>query len=141
MKIKRIYVSVISVVIMLGIFLLFIVLVKSSVDFDELDNKTFDTYQLSEELSSIDDGIYFGEYEIFPLSINVHLYIENHELIDVMMHGHSLFFDEEAFEIVDQILINQSLDVNYSEDNVSSEKILILAIINGLEEQFYVESI
>lgn len=141
MKIKRLYASIASVLMMGIIFILFIIFVKSSVDFDALSEMTFDDYELNQELSDIDDGIYFGRHEIFPLSIQVHVYIIDHEISDIVMHGHSLFFDEDAFDITNEIIDLQSFNLEFNQEHDSSEKILVLAIINAIEEELIVESI
>jgi uncharacterized protein with FMN-binding domain len=134
---SKIILATISVVAMLSIFGLFIVFVDSSVDFDALDNITFESL----DLSDTEDGTYLGEYEIFPLSVEIYLVIENHDIKAVEINNNSLFFERDALMIIDEIIINQSFDVEIHEAHEYSEKILILAIINAIDEGILIEEL
>ena len=129
MKSKVIRISIISTIALLFIFLFFIVLVNSSVDFDELNDLTFEM----PDLTNVDDGTYYGTYEMYPMSVDIHLVINDHQITDVIMISHSLFFEEEALNIKNQIINTESFQVDFDENHLYSEKILILAIINAIE--------
>ena len=131
---KHIFISLATVLLMLSIFIFFIVFVHVSVNMDELKTKTFDTYNMEEILSLKDDGTYVGTYDAFPLSVEVEVFIKNHQIDDVMIKNKSLFFNDEAKNIIDSIKENLSIDLTFSEKNEASEKALILAIIDALEE-------
>lgn len=140
MKNKRIFLSLLSVIIMMMIFGSFIIFVKSSVNFDELNRMTFDEYSLNEDLSLMPDGTYEGSYEIFPMSVNIYIDVKDHKIDNILIHRHSLFFNDDAIVIVNQIILSQSINLEFNEEQQSSEKILVLAIINGIEEKVLLES-
>jgi len=131
-KVNRI--SIISTIALLFIFLFFIVLVNSSVDFDELNDLTFEM----PDLTNVDDGTYYGTYEMYPMSVDIHLVINDHQITDVIMISHSLFFEEEALNIKNQIINTESFQVDFDENHLYSEKILILAIINAIETKAFI---
>ncbi|QWB95472.1 hypothetical protein KHQ89_05835 [Mycoplasmatota bacterium] len=140
MKNKNIYLSIISVLIITSIFGLFIVFVKSSVNFDELNQSTFESYDLNEDLLNMTDGTFRGSYEIFPMSVVVDVYIENHKIEDIYIDRQSLFFNKDAENIIPMIISMQSVNVTFNEEQESSEKILVLAIIEALEQKKLIET-
>lgn len=68
---------------MTSIFDLFIVFIKSSVNFDELNQSTSGSYDLNDDLLNMIDGTNRGSYHIFLMSVVINVYIENYQINDI----------------------------------------------------------
>lgn len=132
---KSTYFAIIATLSMLIILMIFIGFVRLSVQFDSLEQIPIHT----PDLSQVENDTYEGHYELFPLSVKVHVVVVDHRFAEIIVVEHSLFFDEQAEEVIDMMIANQSLDVDINEDYKYSEMILQLAIIHAIEELQIVE--
>ncbi len=126
---KSVYFAIIATLFMLIVLMAFIGFVKLSVQFDDLDEIII----VTPDLTFVDDGLYEGTYELFPLSVTVVVTITNHAFEDIEIIHHSLFFNDNVDVMIEQIVNKQSLEVDISEDEAYSERILLLAIMNSFE--------
>ncbi len=122
-------IAIIATLSMLIIFMLFIVFVNLSVKLDALDEIDI----IMPDLTQVPDGTYVGSYEVFPLSVSVEVTVTSQVITMILITESSLFFDQQAEDIISFILQSQTLDIAFSEDYEQSEKILLLAITNALE--------
>lgn len=77
----------------------------------------------------IEDGLYQGNYEIFPVKVSVQLRIQNGELTQISLLEHVNGRGQAAEKIVDDILTGQSLQV----DNISGATVSSVAIKKAIE--------
>lgn len=119
-------IATLSMFIMLMFFIAF---VRLSVIFDDLEEIVVTT----PDLQAVNDGTYLGHYEVFPLSVDIHVTVSNHQFETVLIEHHSLFFDMSAVTMMDDIVLNQQLPNAFTDDNAYSEKILLLAIIDAID--------
>ena len=130
---KHVYTSLATVIGLLTVFILFIIFVHLSVNFDELKETTFEQYHIENTLSTLDDNTYIGTYEVFPLSIDVEVVVTNHQIVDIVITEQSLFFSSEAIHIIEDVKNHQSIiDISFNDSYEASEKLLVLAIIDAL---------
>ena len=84
------------------------------------------------DLMTIDDGEYTGSYEAFPVSVEVKVTVENHTIISIELIKHDEGQGEAAEGIIDDVLAEQSLDVDIITGATYSSKVILLAIHDAL---------
>ncbi|SHE86084.1 FMN-binding protein [Alkalibacter saccharofermentans] len=64
------------------------------------------------DLTQVNDGIYFGSHDAFPISVEVEVEVSNHKIdkIEILKHDNGQGKDAES--IVEDIVNSQSLDVD-----------------------------
>ncbi len=134
---KSVFFSIIATLSMLIVLMLFIAFIEISVQLDALD----DIDIISPDLAIVSDGTYIGHYEIFPLSVEVEVTLIDHHYTEIVIVGHSIFFDQNASLMITHILSIQDLDIELTDEREDSEKILLLAIMDAIENQDSVDMI
>ncbi|MCR1897459.1 FMN-binding protein [Irregularibacter muris] len=86
------------------------------------------------ELSSIDDGIYMGEYILSPVKVIVQVQIKNHKIHEIKILEHQNGFGEKAEIINDRVMEKQTLEVDVVSGATVSSKVMLKAIENALSK-------
>ncbi len=84
------------------------------------------------DFSEVADGIYQGEYEVFPVSVVVNIAVFNGEITEINILEHQHGRGEAAEVIVDDIIEAQSLQVDTISGATSSSKVILKAIESAI---------
>ena len=84
------------------------------------------------DLSQISDGIYEGSYSVFPVSVEVKVTVENNIITDIEIIKHDTGQGQSAEAIIDDVLLEQSIDVDIIQGATYSSKVILLAIKDAL---------
>lgn len=84
------------------------------------------------DLSKIEDGIYTGSYQVFPVSAKVAVTVENHQITAIDLIEHKNGQGAAAESIPESVLEKQSLNVDIVSGATYSSKVILLAIENAL---------
>ena len=79
-------------------------------------------------LSEISDGKYIGEYPVPPVFVKVEVTVEHHQITDVDILRHENGLGSPAESVVDDVIQNQSLDVDAISGATVSSKCILKAI-------------
>lgn len=123
--------GIIFVIIVLIIFVLIVGYIKVQSDLKELTALEIQDV----DLSQIEDGYYEGSYNVFPIAVEVNVYVKNHEIIDIKILKHTNGQGGSAEKITEHIMKLQSLDVDAISGATYSSKIIIKAVENALEKE------
>ncbi len=79
-------------------------------------------------LAEVNDGKYNGSYQAFPVSAEVTVTVENHHItgIELVEHNHGQGAPGE--KVIDQVLQDQTLQVDLVSGATYSSKVILLAI-------------
>lgn len=84
-------------------------------------------------LSNISDGNYIGEYSITPVYVKVEVTVENHIFTNINILEHDNGLGSSAESITNDIIQNQSLNVDAVSGATVSSKCILKAIENAIE--------
>src|SRR5690554_442086 len=65
------------------------------------------------DLTSIDDGTYLGEYTIPLISVKVEVTVLDHQITDIVILEHKNGQGEDGELIIDDVILEQSIEINY----------------------------
>ncbi len=85
------------------------------------------------DLSLVEDGTYTGEYGQFPVSVVVEVEVVNHEIISLEILKHDNGQGGPAEAILNDVIEQQSIDVDTIAGATYSSKVILLAIKDALE--------
>ena len=114
--------------------LLLIAFVVVQVISNQIVNKANSISINSVDLTEIKNGDYTGEYSVSPVYVKVKVVVQNHQIKDIDILKHSNGFGSSAENIVDDIISNQSLDVDAVSGATVSSKCILKAIENAVEK-------
>ncbi len=117
------------IVIVLIIFVMIGAFIKAQSNLKKLASIEISDVNLSE----IEDGYYEGSYNVFPISVDVSVFVKNHELKDIRIIKHDNGQGSSAEKITELILKSQSLNVDIISGATYSSKVIIKAVENALE--------
>lgn len=85
-------------------------------------------------LEEIADGTYNGKYKSLPIIVEVNVTVKNHKItkIDIIKHQNGKGEDAEA--IIDNVIEEQSLEVDAITGATYSSKVILLAIQDALKK-------
>ena len=84
------------------------------------------------DLTSAEDGDYFGSYSAFPVSAEVNVTIKNHAIIEIELIKHNNGQGKRAEIIPDKVTDAQSLTVDSISGATYSSKVILKAIQDAL---------
>jgi len=84
------------------------------------------------DLSLIEDGVYEGHYDAFPIEVTLYVTIEDHVITQIQITEHNSGRGGPAEVIVDDVISNQSLDVDLISGASYSSQVILLAIKDAL---------
>lgn len=84
-------------------------------------------------LSNLEDGKYIGEYSIKPVYAKVEVTIEDEKITHIQLLQHDQGLGSEAEAILDDVIAEQSLEVDAISGATVSSKCILKAIEDALE--------
>jgi len=124
-KIKKIgIVTGVLCLIIVGIFVAFDLYSKTVSN--NVDIQTTDA-------SGVPDGVYTGSYEIAPVKVSVQVTVAEEMITDISILEHQTGLGSKAEAIIDQVIQNQSLEVDAVSGATTSSKTILKAIENALQ--------
>lgn len=85
------------------------------------------------DLSDIQDGNYIGKYWIVPVYVQIELSINNHQITDITILQHNNGLGSAAESIVNDVIEEQSLDIDAVSGATVSSKCILKTIENAIE--------
>ena len=124
---KKILMGVGLVVLVIGIG----VTVFVSLSQDSL-NQLVKTPITDVDLQTIADGTYDGSYSAFPVTVQLKVTVKDHAITDIVIVKHDNGQGKPAEAILEDILEEQSLEVDVISGATYSSKVILLAIKTAL---------
>jgi uncharacterized protein with FMN-binding domain len=87
------------------------------------------------DIENKDDGIYRGEYKINPVKVVVDVVMMNGNIREIKIIEHICGLGKKAEKIIEQIVDNQTLEVDTVTGATVSSKVILKAIENALEQR------
>lgn len=87
------------------------------------------------QLSSISDGEYNGVYQSFPIDVEVNVIVLDHKITKIDLIKHVTGQGQSAEEILDDVVKQNSIDVDVISGATYSSKVILQAISNALNRQ------
>ena len=87
------------------------------------------------DLFEITDGKYIGEYSVLPVHVRIEVTVEHHQITDVDILQQENGLDSPAERIIDDVIKNQSLDVDVMSGVTVSSKCILKSIENALNRE------
>lgn len=85
------------------------------------------------DLSGIQDGDYIGEYSITPVHVKVEVSVINHQITNIAILQHDNGLGSKAESIVNDVVKEQSLDVDAVSGATVSSKCILKAVEKAIE--------
>ena len=89
------------------------------------------------DISGIQDGVYNGVFETPALSAEVDVIVEDHRIIEILINNHNHGRGADAERITEEVIINQSVEVDAISGATNSSLVILKAIQNALESGTY----
>lgn len=86
-------------------------------------------------LSDIQDGDYIGEYSITPVHVKVEVSVSDHQITNIAILQHDNGLGSKAESIVNDVVKEQSLDVDAVSGATVSSKCILKAVENAIENK------
>lgn len=83
-------------------------------------------------LDTIDDGIYEGNYSVFPITVKLNVAVKGHKITEILILEHINGQGGKAEAITDQVIEKQSLQVDIISGATYSSKVILRALSNAL---------
>lgn len=84
------------------------------------------------DLMQLEDGTYFGSYESLVIKVSVEVTIQNHVMTDIVILEHQNGQGDDAEMIIDDVILEQSMDIDLISGATYSSRAILLAISNAL---------
>ncbi|MDD3959794.1 MAG: FMN-binding protein [Oscillospiraceae bacterium] len=85
------------------------------------------------DLSAVPDGTYEGSYDRFPVSVTVEVTVRDGKIGDIILVRHVNGQGQTAEAIVDEVIKQQTLQVDAVSGATYSSKVILLAIDDALK--------
>lgn len=119
------YILVFVAVIIAGGFLIYN---RLSENLDKLVQEPVGNISLEE----IDDGNYEGDYKAFPVTVKLNVEVKDHKMTRIAILKHDNGKGKKAEEITDEIIDEQSLDVDIVSGATYSSMVILKAVEDAL---------
>lgn len=87
------------------------------------------------QLSSVSDGEYKGTYQSFPIDVEVNVTVVNHKITTIDLIKHVTGQGQSAEGILDEVVKQNSIDVDVISGATYSSKVILQAISNALNNK------
>lgn len=87
------------------------------------------------DISKVGDGKYTGSYQVFPISVEVKVTINNHQITGVDLLKHQNGQGAPAETILDKVVEAQTLQVDIVSGATYSSIVILRAIENSLKNE------
>lgn len=88
---------------------------------------------LSPNLANISDGMYVGEYSVTHVRVKVEVLVTEHKITDIKIIEHENGLGSKAEKIVNDVISEQSLEVDAVSGATVSSKCILKAVENAIE--------
>ncbi len=85
------------------------------------------------DLQNVQDGNYTGEYSIVPVHVKVEVSVSNHQITNISILQHDNGLGSTAESIINDVMEEQSLDVDAVSGATVSSKCILKAVENAIE--------
>lgn len=85
------------------------------------------------DLSNIQDGDYIGEYSITPVHVKAEISVSNHQIANITILQHDNGLGNAAESIVNDVVEEQSLDVDAVSGATVSSKCILKAVESAIQ--------
>ena len=85
------------------------------------------------DLLNVQDGNYIGEYSITPLHVKVEVSVSNHRITNITILQHDNGLGSTAESIVNDVMEEQSLEIDAVSGATVSSKCILKAVENAIE--------
>lgn len=127
-KKKKIYLILFCMVVLITAFVSYVI-IETQDNLNYLVNMPIEDINLQH----LEDGSYTGEYEMFPVSVILEVVVVNHEITQINILKHSNGQGEPAEIIINDVMMNQTLEVDSISGATFSSRVILLAIKDALE--------
>lgn len=86
-------------------------------------------------ITEIDDGIYQGKYEVFPVSVELNVEVKDHQIIEIDILKHDNGQGKPAESIINSVIEQNSIDVDVISGASYSSRTILQAISNALNQK------
>lgn len=86
-------------------------------------------------ITEIDDGIYRGKYEVFPVSVELNVEVKDHQIIEIDILKHDNGQGKPAESIINSVIEQNSIDVDVISGASYSSRTILQAISNALNQK------
>lgn len=86
-------------------------------------------------ITEIDDGIYQGKYEVFPVSVELNVEVKDHQIIEIDILKHDNGQGKPAELIINSVIEQNSIDVDVISGASYSSRTILQAISNALNQK------
>lgn len=126
-RLKRIFKVITLIVLVMFVFIAgFTVITQNKL------NKLVEMPISNVALETIDDGIYEGNYNVFPVTVKLNVTVKGHEITEILILEHINGQGGKAEAIADQVIEKQSLQVDIVSGATYSSKVILKALENAL---------
>ncbi len=84
------------------------------------------------DLEQIEDGAYTGNYRVFPITVEVQVTVEEHQIIAINLIKHQNGQGKPAEAIIGKVVESQTLQIDSIAGATYSSKVILKAIENAL---------
>jgi uncharacterized protein with FMN-binding domain len=84
------------------------------------------------DLMQLKDGTYFGSYDSLVIKVSVEVTIQNHVITDIVILEHQNGQGDDAEIIIDDVILEQSMDIDLISGATYSSRAILLAIGDAL---------
>ena len=85
------------------------------------------------DLTSIEDGTYLGQYAIPLISVKVEVTVLDHQITNIVILEHKNGQGEDGELIINDVILEQSIEIDYIVGATYSSKAILLAIGDALK--------
>jgi len=126
---KRIFKMIILIVLVIAVFIAgFTVYTQGNL------NKLVEMSIPNIALDTIDDGVYEGDYSVFPITVKLNVAVKGHKITEILILEHVNGQGGKAEAIADQVIEKQSLQVDIISGATYSSKVILKALESALTE-------
>lgn len=116
------------VIIIIGVISIVLVINQMNDGLETLEAEEIPTI----DLTTIEDGTYLGSYSVPLISVEVEVTIDNHEITKIVILKHENGQGEEGETIIEDVILEQSIDIDFIAGATYSSKAILLAIGDAL---------
>lgn len=127
-KKTKIILLIILCIVVLGYIVMEISMSKIEKNLEGLKNTSIANI----DISKLDDGVYQGEYEMFPIKVLLEVTIDNQKITNIEIIEHQNGKGGNAEAITNDVIEEQSLQVDTISGATYSSKAILKAIENAL---------
>ncbi len=127
----KIFVTILVILMLMGLGIVYFIQ-KTETSLSELESLQIEDV----DLTLIADGVYEGAYSVFPVSVEVKVIVLNHTITEIELIKHINGQGTQAEVIVEDVLLEQSLEVDIVAGSTYSSKVILLAIQDALMTSF-----